>query len=116
VVRSEGFVPADVAPTVCAAPFDLFASAWPTCHDVHVLSSVLHDWDVPTCEELLRRSFAALAPGGAVLVHEVRAVPPHLYPPLPAATHRCPPVPASRGAVLVHQTQVHLLPPRPTSS
>ena len=39
-------------------------------YDVHLISNVLHDWDVPRCGALLARSFAALAPGGLLIVHD----------------------------------------------
>jgi len=48
---------------------DMFRDPWPTGHDVHLLSNVLHDWDEPTVRGLLAAAFAALAPGGLLLVH-----------------------------------------------
>jgi hypothetical protein len=37
---------------------------------VHLFSTVLHDWDVPVVERLLEASFAALAPGGQLVIHD----------------------------------------------
>jgi predicted O-methyltransferase YrrM len=39
--------------------------------DVILLSNVLHDWDVPECQALVRRCADALAPGGRMLIHDV---------------------------------------------
>jgi hypothetical protein len=30
----------------------------------------LHDWDVPVVKQLLQKSFAALEPGGMLLIHD----------------------------------------------
>ncbi|HZL38406.1 MAG TPA: methyltransferase [Tepidisphaeraceae bacterium] len=52
-------------------PGDMFADPVPGDCDVILLSNVLHDWDVPECEILLKRCAAALAPGGQLLIHDV---------------------------------------------
>lgn len=49
---------------------DMFADPFPT-GDVILLSNILHDWDVPQCQQLLQRCYAALPPGGQVLIHDV---------------------------------------------
>jgi hypothetical protein len=46
---------------------DMF-EALPPGHDAHVLKHVLHDWDDERAGQILRRSRAAIAPGGRVLV------------------------------------------------
>lgn len=38
--------------------------------DVLIMGRILHDWDIPTRLELLKKSFDALPPGGALIVHE----------------------------------------------
>jgi|SRR5688572_8895459 len=48
---------------------DMFKHPLPGGYDAHLFSNVLHDWDVPLVEKLLQKSFAALPPGGMVLVH-----------------------------------------------
>jgi len=35
-----------------------------------LISNVLHDWDVPVVTALLNKSFAALPPGGLVVIHD----------------------------------------------
>ena len=50
---------------------DMFRDAWPRGADVHLISNVLHDWDMAEVRELLRRSAEALPPGGLLLVHDV---------------------------------------------
>lgn len=49
---------------------NLFENSWPSA-DVHLLSNVLHDWDVPEVRAILKRSAESLAPGGLVIIHEV---------------------------------------------
>lgn len=49
---------------------DMFADEFPKA-DVILLSNILHDWDEPECETLIRKCAAALKPGGRILVHDV---------------------------------------------
>jgi predicted O-methyltransferase YrrM len=49
---------------------DMFSEPLPSGHDVHLFSNVLHDWDLPGVRALLASSFAALAPGGLILIHD----------------------------------------------
>jgi SAM-dependent methyltransferase len=65
MVRERGF-----GDTVDVHTGDMFRDAWPAGFDVHLLSNVLHDWDTPEVLALLRRSHAALPPGGLLLVHD----------------------------------------------
>lgn len=50
---------------------DMFADPFPEGADAHLFSNVLHDWDVPQCRFLLRRSAEALPPNGRAIVHDV---------------------------------------------
>jgi len=50
---------------------DMFVDPVPSGADVMLLSNVLHDWDVPECETLIRRCAAALPNGGRLLIHDV---------------------------------------------
>jgi len=59
-----------VADRLTCLPGDMFKDALPSC-DAVLLSNVLHDWDIPQCRELLRRSAAALPSGGKLLIHEI---------------------------------------------
>ena len=49
---------------------DMFVDPLPRDHDLHLFSNVLHDWDVDKVLRLLRASYAALPPGGMILVHD----------------------------------------------
>lgn len=49
---------------------DMLAAPLPTMADAHLYSNVLHDWDEPVVRELLRKSFAALPPGGLLMIHD----------------------------------------------
>lgn len=51
-------------------PGDMFADPLPPA-DVVLLSNVLHDWDVPECQQLVRRCATVLPRGGRLLIHDV---------------------------------------------
>jgi hypothetical protein len=38
--------------------------------DVVLMGHILHDWDLPTKQMLVRKAYAALPPGGALIVYE----------------------------------------------
>jgi predicted O-methyltransferase YrrM len=56
--------------TVTVVAGDMLTDALPADADVHLFSNVLHDWDEPVVRQLLVKSFAALAPGGLILIHD----------------------------------------------
>jgi hypothetical protein len=49
---------------------DMLRDKLPGSHDVHLISNVLHDWDVPVVRQLLASSSAALPAGGLLIVHD----------------------------------------------
>jgi hypothetical protein len=49
---------------------DMLATPFPAMADAHLYSNVLHDWGEPVVRELLNKSFAALPPGGLVMIHD----------------------------------------------
>ena len=49
---------------------DMFKDPLPRGFDLHLYSNVLHDWDVDKVRPLLAASFAALEPGGMLIVHD----------------------------------------------
>jgi SAM-dependent methyltransferase len=74
---------------------DLLAESLPGGFDVHLISNVLHDWDVPRVRALLAKSFAALAPGGLLIIHDA-----HLD-----ADKRGPLPVAAYSVMLMHSTE-----------
>ena len=52
-------------------PGNMFADAIHDRPDVILLSNILHDWDVPDCQELVHRCASILRPCGRLLVHDV---------------------------------------------
>jgi hypothetical protein len=52
-------------------PGDMFTDPVPAGADAHLVSNVLHDWDVPQCRALLTRCAAALPAGGRLFIHDV---------------------------------------------
>ncbi len=49
---------------------DMFRDPLPAGFGVHLWSNALHDWDAATVKLLLEKSFAALPPGGLVVIHD----------------------------------------------
>jgi len=49
---------------------DMLKDPLPGGFDTHLYSNVLHDWDVPTVRDLIRKSFEALEPGGMLVIHD----------------------------------------------
>jgi SAM-dependent methyltransferase len=49
---------------------DIFDGPLPSGFDVHLWSNALHDWNEPAVRALLEKSFAALPPGGLVVIHD----------------------------------------------
>lgn len=49
---------------------DMLADALPTGYDIHLLSNIIHDWDVPIVRQLFAACARALAPGGMLIVHD----------------------------------------------
>jgi predicted O-methyltransferase YrrM len=63
---------AGVADRVSVSPGNFFADAhFPAGHDVILLSMIMHDWSEPENREILRKAFAALPSGGAVVITEL---------------------------------------------
>lgn len=58
-----------LADRVAFTPGDFFRDDLPKA-DVVLMGHILHDWDLPTKEMLIRKAFDALPPGGAFVVYE----------------------------------------------
>ena len=58
------------AATVAVAAGDMLDGPLPGHADVHLYSNVLHDWDEPVVRQLIAKSFAALPPGGLIVIHD----------------------------------------------
>ena len=54
---------------------------WGGPYDIVLLTNFLHHFDVPTCEQLAARAYAALAPGGRALTLEFIPEPDRITPP-----------------------------------
>lgn len=74
---------------------DMLHDAWPDDADVHLMSNVLHDWGEMVVRALLGRSFAALRPGGLLIIHDA-FINSDKSGPLPVAAY---------SALLLHSTQ-----------
>ena len=69
-VAAENARAAGVASRVRMLPGSAFTVDWGTSYDLVLLTNFLHHFDVPTCESLLRKAHAALAPGGRAVILE----------------------------------------------
>jgi predicted O-methyltransferase YrrM len=49
---------------------DVFKESLPKGHDIHFISHVLHDWDVPECRTILKNSYDNLEPSGMIILHD----------------------------------------------
>lgn len=64
-IEQRGF-----AGRIAVVKSDMFRDAYPPDCDVHLISNVLHDWDVPDVRRILAQSFKWLEPGGLLIVHD----------------------------------------------
>lgn len=69
-VAKEFAVQFEVQDRLECHPGDMFSDPLPTA-DAILLSNILHDWDVPECEQLVAKCASALPSGGRLLIHDV---------------------------------------------
>jgi SAM-dependent methyltransferase len=74
---------------------DVFKEPLPTGFDAHLISNVLHDWDVPEVRKILSASATALTTGGLLIVHDAY-INAEKNGPLPVAAY---------SAMLMHSTE-----------
>lgn len=70
-VASEMSTKYGVQDRVELLPGDMFHDDLPEGVDTVLLSNILHDWDVPECQQLVQRCTDALPAGGRLLIHDV---------------------------------------------
>jgi hypothetical protein len=70
-IAMRNIVAAGSADRVVTRDGDFFDEKLPPGHDLHLFSMVMHDWDETRDRELLRKSYAALANGGMVMICEL---------------------------------------------
>ena len=80
-VAAENARRADVAERYALRPGSAFDVAWGGPYDIVLLTNFLHHFDVPTCEQLAAKAYAALAPGGRALTLEFIPEPDRITPP-----------------------------------
>jgi 2-polyprenyl-3-methyl-5-hydroxy-6-metoxy-1,4-benzoquinol methylase len=83
-VATENARRANVADRHTLLPGSAFDVAWGGPYDVVLLTNFLHHFDVPTCEKLAAKAYAALAPGGRALTLEFIPEPDRITPPATA--------------------------------
>lgn len=60
-----------VADRLTCVPGDMFADPPPAGCDAVLFSNILHDWDIPQCQQLLASCASMLPRGGQLLIHDV---------------------------------------------
>ena len=60
-----------VGERVDTASVNMFTEDLPVGYDIHLYSNIFHDWSEETNSLLASKSFAALPPGGRILLHEM---------------------------------------------
>jgi 2-polyprenyl-3-methyl-5-hydroxy-6-metoxy-1,4-benzoquinol methylase len=83
-VATENARRAGVAERHAALPGSAFDVAWGGPYDVVLLTNFLHHFDLPTCEQLAARAYAALAPGGRAVTLDFIPEPDRVTPPATA--------------------------------
>ncbi len=83
-VASENAKAAGVAERVRMLPGSAFDVDYGTGYDLALLTNFLHHFDPPTCETLLRKVYAALAPGGRAVALEFVPNEDRVSPPMAA--------------------------------
>ena len=84
-VASENAKRAGVADRHTLLPGSAFDVDWGGPYDLVLLTNFLHHFDVPTCEKLAAKAFAALAPAGRSITLEFVPNPDRVTPPPAAA-------------------------------
>ena len=90
LIAQRGF-----ADRVSVVAGDMFNEPFPGDYDVHLISNVLHDWDIPKVKQLLASSFRALRPGGLLAIHDAH-INADKSGPLPVAEY---------SVILMHSTE-----------
>jgi 2-polyprenyl-3-methyl-5-hydroxy-6-metoxy-1,4-benzoquinol methylase len=80
-VASENARRGSVGERHALLPGSAFEVDWGGPYDIVLLTNFLHHFDVPTCEQLAAKSYAALAPGGRALTLDFIPEPDRVTPP-----------------------------------
>ncbi len=83
-VAQENARRAGVGDRYALRPGSAFEVAWGGPYDLVLLTNFLHHFDVPTCEQLTAKAYAALVPGGRALTLEFIPEPDRISPPATA--------------------------------
>jgi 2-polyprenyl-3-methyl-5-hydroxy-6-metoxy-1,4-benzoquinol methylase len=83
-VAEENARRAGVAGRYALRPGSAFDVDWGGPYDVVLLTNFLHHFDVPTCDQLAAKAYAALAPGGRALTLDFIPEPDRVTPPATA--------------------------------
>jgi predicted O-methyltransferase YrrM len=69
-IASQAIAARGLADRVDVVTGDMLSEPLPASYDVHFMSNVVHDWDIPIVRQLLAASAKALAPGGLLVIHD----------------------------------------------
>lgn len=94
-VAAEAIAKRGYSDRVSVIAGNMFTDPLPGGFDIHLISNVLHDWDIPLVVQILKCSFEALAPGGLLIIHDAH-INREKTGPLPVAAY---------SAMLMHSTE-----------
>jgi 2-polyprenyl-3-methyl-5-hydroxy-6-metoxy-1,4-benzoquinol methylase len=80
-VAAENAHRVGLAERYALCPGSAFEVAWGGPYDIVLLTNFLHHFDMPTCEQLAAKAYAALAPAGRALTLEFIPEPDRITPP-----------------------------------
>ena len=69
-IASRAIAARGFAENVDVVTGDMLTDGLPAGYDVHLLSNIVHDWDIPVVRQLLAASARALSPGGLLIIHD----------------------------------------------
>jgi 2-polyprenyl-3-methyl-5-hydroxy-6-metoxy-1,4-benzoquinol methylase len=84
-VAAENAQRAGVADRYALHPGSAFDVDWGGPYDIVLLTNFLHHFDIPTCEQLAAKAYAALTPGGRALTMDFIPEPDRVTPPSTAS-------------------------------
>lgn len=70
-IAAERIAQADLSERIKTLDRNMLSEPLPEGHDAILFSNIFHNWDAQTCLLLAEKAFAAIEPGGIVVLHEV---------------------------------------------
>jgi O-methyltransferase domain len=69
-IARESISQAGLSAKISVTTGNMFADEWPAHCDVHLLSNLLHDWDLPEVTKIIQKSASSIEKGGRLVIHQ----------------------------------------------